>query len=319
MFSKSRCLLWQKSVVIGSLINGCHNLAGLLLPPGCGLVFWWITHEIGFHVTSSPDLSVHSGVCEERQQRTPCSHEGGFVACYFCSGTQQEAGRSQVVCCVLALNWWCVVQQHVGHCHCEELCFFLSGTFCIVQRSLHHHLQSIFLLCSSKPGVRSLNETQSSGDEGKKIAFPWAGSGALTPVMMFSVELTWSRTEMGEIMIVWCSGGGENGERYWVIRYSRAGSLSNRTRPKTGKPNCDDWCSSPHQIGCCIMGIQRLYCWMCWGKASCCADIMAYVLRQTYTPHQLHRESCVCPSVRLSDYLSAGYLTTWYPWCFTVR
>lgn len=101
---------------------------------------------------------------------------------------------------------------------------------------------------------------------GTKIAFPSAGSQALTSVMMFRVELTWSRTEMGEIMIVWYSGGGENGERYWVIHYSGAGSLSNPTPPKTGKPNRDDWCSSPHQIGCCIMGITRLYCWICSGR-----------------------------------------------------
>lgn len=36
-------------------------------------------------------------------------------------------------------------------------------------------------------------------------------------------------------MIVWCRRGGENGERYWVSRYSRAGNLSNCTPTNSKK------------------------------------------------------------------------------------
>lgn len=52
---------------------------------------------------------------------------------------------------------------------------------------------SIFLSPSFKSGVRSLSARWGGG-----IAFPSAGSGALTSVMMFSAMLTRSRTQMEE-------------------------------------------------------------------------------------------------------------------------
>lgn len=109
-------------------------------------------------------------------------------------------------------------------------------------------------------------------------------------LMMLSVVLTWSRTEMGEIMIVWCSGGAQNGERYWVIHYSEAGSPSNRTPAKTQEPNCDDLCLSPHQNGWCIIGItETLFAGCVYKEASCCARSVAHVLRRPRYPLDLNK------------------------------
>lgn len=150
------------------------------------------------------------------------------------------------------------------------------------------------------------------GTEGKKkIAFPWAGSRALTSVMMFSVVLTWSTTEMGEIMIVWCSRGGENGERYWVSRYSGAGNLSNRppTNDKKTQLQWSMFLPSPDWL---LHHGNTQTSWLnVFRKTCCCTDTMAY--RQTNTSYQLHRESYVRLSISLSVSLSAGY-----PWCFIV-
>lgn len=194
------------------------------------------------------------------------------------------------------LSWWRVFSVgHILYCGAFPACTSLSPV----------DISPMFLQAKSQkyewaPELRG---------RGKKIAFPWAGSRALTSVMLV-VVLMWSRTEMGEIMIVWCSGGGENGGRSWVIHYSGAGSLSNRTPPKTGKlkqrwlmflPSLD-WFLHHGNTETLMLNVFR--------TASLCADIMVYVLRQTYTPYQLHWD--VCFSVSQSDSVSSISLDMFY-------
>lgn len=132
---------------------------------------------------------------------------------------------------------------------------------------------------------------------GKKIAFPWAGSWALTSVTMFSLELTLSRTEMGEIMIVWCSGGGENEERFWVIQYSVAWQPVKSYPAKDRKAEPLWSMLLPPQDWVLHHGNTETLSLDMFSKKLCCIDCMVHVFRQTYSPYQHHQESYVCPSV----------------------
>lgn len=145
--------------------------------------------------------------------------------------------------------------------------------------------------------------SQESGDwmrptalgPGKKIAFPWAGSWALTSLMMFSMELTLSRTEMGEIMIVWCSGGGENRECFWVIHYSVAWQAvkSCPTNDRKAEPlwlmllPSPDWLLHQGNTETVLLDIFR--------RKLCCIDC-------THVQTNIH-----CSSAAMFVLLSAGY------------
>lgn len=99
----------------------------------------------------------------------------------------------------------------------------------------------------------------------------------------------------GEIMIVWCSGGGENRECFWVIRCSVAWQAvkSYPTKDRKDEPlwvmvlPSPDWLWHRGSTEIALLDVFR--------KKLCCVDCTH--VQTNIHPHQHHQESHVCPSV----------------------
>lgn len=151
-------------------------------PPGFGLVFQWIMHETGFHITPLPHLSVHSSLVRSNRRAKfyPSGHEGGF--CRLLLLLESSVGRrlgSGGIEVSLPLKLW------IGSVLCE--CYFLCrgacrslwrtvGTLRIVQFScVYIIVPSQYFSPVPLSQESGLNEPRRSRDGGRRLLFPELG------------------------------------------------------------------------------------------------------------------------------------------------
>lgn len=199
---------------------------------------------------------------------------------------------SSVLCCVRAYIHWLTscVHAHVGHCH--------AGSFLSQAHSVLCSFPCMYTIISSQyfspvplsqeSGVWMNPQLWERGEEHCFFLELGVERWLLWWCSACGAHMEQNRIG-GEIMIVWCSRGGESEERYWVIRYSEAGSLSNCTSAKMGKARAwwlmlvpaPDWLLHHGNREAPLPDVFR--------KASRCAHIMVCVLRRTHSHYWLQQ------------------------------